>query len=324
MEVRMGHEQDIKAVAVVGAGCMGLGIAQVLAQAGYQVSMHDTDGSVLDDALTRIRRNLNALCQRGLENSNAVDGILSRIAPTVDLAEAVRHADFVTESIPERLEMKQELFAALEELAPPRAILASNTSMLMISEIGEGVRSKHRLVITHWFNPPHLIPVVEVVRGLHTSAETVENTVQLLQRAGKVPIRVMKEVPGHLINRIQFAIFREAIGLMQDGVATPEDIDRAISGSLGLRFAIVGPLKSIDLTGIDKFWLMRDIYRQLDSSSEPQQIIREKIEAGHVGRTAGKGFFDYDPQTLGCEEEDERDDRIMSLLRVLYPKATND
>jgi len=321
----MSRTNRIERVAVIGSGLMGHGIAQVFAQNGYWVRMHDTSRTLLENAEKRIRLNLTAFAERGLEDRGSIDEILSRITSTVDLAESVGDADFVTESVPENLRLKQEIFKAIDSLTPRGAILASNTSMLMISDIGREVKEKERLVITHWFNPPYLMPVVEVVKGAATSQHTVERTVNLLEKMGKVPVRVLKEVPGHLLNRIQFALLRETLGLLQDGVAMPEEIDKAVSGSLGLRLATIGPLKGIDLAGIDLFWFgMRDIYRYLDNSPEPQQIIQEKVKAGHVGRKSGKGFFEYRSGGLVDAEERDRDDRIMELLKILYPKKGSD
>lgn len=261
------------------------------------------------------------LSERGFEDKGRIDEIMSRITATVDMAEAVADADFVTESIPENLHLKQEIFRAMDSLAPQSTILASNASMLKITDIGKKVKDKERLVITHWFNPPYLIPVVEVVKGVDTSPDTVERTVNLLERIVKVPVRVLEEVPGHLLNRIQFALFRETLALFEDGVATPEEIDKAVSGSLGLRLATIGPLKTIDLAGIDLLWFgMREIYKGLDNSPEPPKIVQEKVKAGHVGIKSGKGFFEYRSGGLVNAEERNRDKKIIKLLKILYPK----
>lgn len=317
----MNREVGIERVAVIGSGLMGHGIAQVFAQGGCQVTMHDTNKSLLQNAEQRIRLNLLALSRNGLEDEGRTDEIMSRIRSTVDLGEAVADADFVTESVPENLHLKTEIFKAIDALTPKHAILASNTSMLKITDIGREVKEKERLVITHWFNPPYLIPAVEVVKGAGTSHDTIERTVDFLEKMGKVPIRVAKEVPGHLLNRIQFALFRETLGLLQEGVTTAEEIDKGVSASLGLRLAAIGPLRSIDLAGIDLFWFgMRDMYSHLDNSSEPQKIIQEKVKVGHVGRKSGKGFFEYKSNGLVNSEERERDDKIMKLLMILYPK----
>ncbi|MBN1101921.1 MAG: 3-hydroxyacyl-CoA dehydrogenase family protein [Deltaproteobacteria bacterium] len=307
-------------VAVIGAGLMGHGIAQVFAQGGYRVTMHDTSTSLLQAAEDRIESNLRFLSEGLPDDEAGIEETMARINTTVDLEEAVGEAHFVTESVPENLQLKTELFNAMEALAPRDAILASNTSMLKITDIGKGVRDKERLVTTHWFNPPYLIPVVEVVKGAHTSPETVERTASLLRGMGKVPVRLLREVPGHLINRIQFALFRETLALLDAGVAAPEEIDRAVSGSLGLRLAAIGPLRSIDLAGLDLFWFgMKDIFRSLDTSPAPPGIIKEKVDAGHVGKKCGKGFFEYRSGGRLDDVERERDEKLIGLLKILHP-----
>jgi len=308
-------------VAVVGSGIMGHGIAQVFAQAGCQVMLHDVDAAVLENAECRIRSNLIALFEHKSKDPALINEIISRITMTQSLSEAVVAADFVMESASENLELKIELFEAIESFAPASAILASNTSMLRISDIGKRVKDKKRLIVSHWFNPPYLIPVVEVVRGPETSSETWERTIHVLENVGKLPIRLLKEVPGHLLNRIQFALLRETLSLLQDGVATVEEIDKAVSGSLGLRLAAIGPLRGMDFSGIEIFWYgMENMHKYHYESPDPRRIIEEKMKAGHVGRKSGKGFYEYEPGSIVSKEEKERDEKIMNLLAVLYPQ----
>jgi 3-hydroxybutyryl-CoA dehydrogenase len=312
---------DIRNVTVIGSGLMGHGMSQVFARGGCRVRMHDVSDDVLGRAMVRIESNLRAMAENGLEKEEDIRTILSRITPTTDLREAVADADFVTEAIPEVLQPKVDLFASLESMAPPHAILASNTSMLKISDIGKAVSDRSRTLVTHWFNPPHLIPVVEVVKGPDTSQEVVERVVGFLRQVGKEPVRVLKEVPGHLVNRIQFALNREMLALLEQGVAVPEEIDRAVSYSFALRLVASGPLKTIDINGIDLFYYgMREIYKYLDNSQAPQEILREKAEKGEVGRRSGKGFFEYDATGPVTSLEAERDKGLMRLLKVLYPK----
>lgn len=178
----MNGMKGLERVAVIGSGLMGHGIAQVFAQGGCQVTMNDTDESVLKNARERIRLNLKALSEAGLEEEGRIEEITSRISSTLDLAKAVSDADFVVESVSENLLVKRELFRAMDALSPKRAILASNSSMLTISDIGQDIKEKERLVITHWFNPPYLMPVVEVVKGVSTSEDTMEKTTQLLRK----------------------------------------------------------------------------------------------------------------------------------------------
>jgi 3-hydroxybutyryl-CoA dehydrogenase len=317
----MSRTEGIKRVAIVGSGLMGHGIGQVFAHGGCQVRMQDINKTLLEKAEKRIRLNLKALAEGGLEDEAHIDEIMSRITSTIDLAEAVSDADFVTEAVPENLDLKKEIFRAMDSLAPKDAILASNTSMLRITDIGKEVKGKERLLVTHWFNPPYLIPVVEVVKGVDTSPDTVERTVSLLERMGKVPIRVLKEVPGHLVNRIQFALNRETLSLFEQGVATAEEIDKAVSGSIALRLVASGPLRTMDINGIELFYYgMGEMYRFLDNSATPQDILRQKIEKGEVGRRSGKGFFEYDATGPLTSLEVERDKNLMHLLKAVYPR----
>ncbi len=317
----MSLTENQERVAVIGSGLMGHGIAQVFAKAGCLVKMRDVSEELLDQALTRIRVNLTTMANNGLQDPNEIDGIMSRIEPTTDLQEAVANADFVTEAVPERLDVKVELFGSLEPLVRRDTILASNTSMLKISDIGKEVTHKERLVTAHWFNPSHLIPVVEVVKGDETSEETVERTVGFLRKMGKEPIRVLKEVPGHLINRIQFALNREIVSLIEKGVAAPDEINRGVSLSFGLRLVASGPVKTIDINGLDLYYYgMRDLYQDLDKSSAPQDILRQKVERGEVGRRSGRGFYEYEVAGSLTSLEIERDNGLMELLKLLYRK----
>jgi 3-hydroxybutyryl-CoA dehydrogenase len=298
---------------------MGHGIAQVFAQGGCHVRMQDVSDTSLENARKRIRLNLEALSEHGLEEQDRIDEVMSRITSTVSLEEAVYDADFVTEAISENLELKRELFSTMASYVKPDTILASNTSMLKISDIGRETKGQERLIINHWFNPPYLIPAVEVVQGKHTSQKTVESSVAFLTQMGKTPIRVLKEVPGHLLNRVQFAMFREILGLLENEVATAEEIDRALTASLGLRFATIGPLRTIDLAGLDLFWHgMRDMFKHLDNSPEPHKIIQDKVKAGQLGKKSGKGFYEYASGDPIDRVERDRDSKIMKLLPILY------
>jgi 3-hydroxybutyryl-CoA dehydrogenase len=317
----MSLTENNERVAVIGSGLMGHGIAQVFAKAGCQVKLHDVSADLLAQAMMRIRFNLTTMANNGLQEPSEIDAIMSRIEPTTDLQRAVESADFVTEAVFENLDVKVKLFGSIEPMAPRNAILASNTSMIKMSDIAKEVTHKERLVTTHWFNPSHLIPVVEVVRSPETSEETVEWTMDFLDKMGKEPVRVLKEVPGHLINRIQFALNREILSLIEKGVATPEEIDKGVSHSLALRLVASGPVKTIDINGLELYYYgMRDLYKDLDVSPAPQDILRQKVERGEVGRRSGKGFFEYEVAGSLTSLEIERDDGLMQLLKLLYGK----
>ncbi len=223
----------ISRTAVIGAGVMGHAIAQVFARRGCPVMLYDIGEGLLADAMEKVRANLALYVEMGLENAASVEAVLSRINTTTDLGAAVADAQFITEAVLEDKELKKRIFREIAGAAARDAILASNTSTLPLALIGEELEERDRLIITHWFNPPHLIPVVEVIRGESTSDETFERTVAFLKFLGKEPVHVRKPLPGFLVNRIQTAMFREIMALLEEGVASAEDIDKAVRGSFG-------------------------------------------------------------------------------------------
>lgn len=311
---------EIKQVAIVGAGLMGHGIAQSFAQKGYPVTLYDIHSSILERAFFHIRSNLETFVEVGLEEAKNVEKILSQIRASSNLQEAVKDAHLVIEAAPEDLKLKMDLFEAFDRYCFREAILASNTSTLPISEIGKNVKGKERLVITHWFNPPHIVPVVEVVPGEKTSTEVFEMTLRLLRRIGKKPIKILKEIPGFLINRIQTAMFREMLSLLEQGVAFPEDIDEAVKGSFGFRLAVMGPLQTIDMGGLDLIQKgMKYLYPLIDRSADVPKILREKVERGDLGLKTGKGFFQYgEEKGLALSRHSkERDKKLLYLLKAL-------
>jgi len=308
-----------KRVAVIGAGLMGHGIAQVMAMGGCSVRLYDTDHAVLQGAMGKIGSNMALFLEAGLTSDDDLKSTLTRISLASSLREAVREADFVTEAVPENLQLKSSIFKEIDDATPDHAILASNTSTLSITEIGRSVRKQHALIITHWFNPPHIVPVVEVVRGQTTSQETLQRTISFLRALGKEPVNVLKEVPGFLVNRIQSAMFREVLSLLAEGVAEPEDLDRAVRGSFGIRLPVIGPLRTADLVGLDLWHKgMKYLYPFLSDAKEPQAVLTEKIAKGHVGQKAGRGFFEYGQGPEGGREERQRDLKLIELLKILY------
>lgn len=308
----------IKEISIIGCGLMGHGIAQAFAQRGYSVTIYDKDQLILKKALYQIQKNLETFIEAGVESEDNIQKILSNIRIVLDLPSAVKKAHFIIEAIPEDLQLKIDLFAEIERYAEENAILASNTSTLPISQIGKKVIRKERLIITHWFNPPHIIPVVEVVRGDETSQDIVELSCKLLEKIGKKPIRILKEIPGFLINRIQTAMMREILSLLEQGVATPEDIDIGITGSFGLRLAAQGPLKTMDMGGLDLMCKgMQYLYPKIDRSIEVQRVLSEKLERGALGLKTGEGFFRYhQDKNLVLKE---RDKKLLSLIKILFP-----
>lgn len=252
-----------KHVAVVGAGTTGSGIAQVFALGGCNVRITDSDSIALNLALVRIQQSLNAMTEASFISRAEAQQASEQIVAVPDLQAAVREVEIVTECIPEKLELKQEMFAKLENLAPSDAVLASNTSSLSLSEIGKLLREKSRLIITHYFNPAHILRTVEVVVCPATSASVTNRVCRLLTSVGKMPIVLRKEIRGFIVNRIQAAMVREALFLLDQGVTTPEELDRAIQGSIGPRLALLGPFRAMDWGGLD-VWVevMRNLFPQ--------------------------------------------------------------
>lgn len=310
--------ENMSRVAVIGAGLMGHGIAQVFARKGCSVMLYDIADRFLGNALERIQANLKLFVEMGVEDRTIFDLVLSRIKVTTDLREAVAGVEFITEAAPEDLNLKMKIFKEIDAAADHNVIMASNTSTLSMTGIAKSIKKGHRLLITHWFNPPHLIPVVEVLKTELTNEETFTSTMAFLKRMGKEPVYVRKEVPGFLVNRIQSAMFREIMGLLEAGVASPEDIDKAVSGSFGIRLAAIGPLATVDLGGVDLWHKGAEhLYPDLDDSKKPQKRWTEMVKKGLLGIKTGKGFLEYPPDCQTVIIRD-RDVKLVRLLDVLY------
>ncbi len=270
-------------IAVAGAGLMGHAIAQLFASAGHPVAVYDPDPA----ALASLRPRVGAI----LELLDLDHGAIDLIAPTADLAAAVVDAVFVFEAVAERLEVKQSLFEALDRLAPPQAILASNTSAIPIGAIAARVRDRARVLGAHFWNPPYAVRLVEVVQAEATRPELVARTIELLHAAGMSPVHVRRDIPGFIGNRLQHALKREAIALVADGVCDAETLDRVVREGFGARLAVLGPLEQSDLVGLG---LTLDIHRvlmpHLDRTPVAHPYLEAKVAAGELGMTQGAGF----------------------------------
>ena len=270
-------------IAVLGGGLMGAGIAQVFAAAGHAVSVYEPSEAVRAQLVDRIAKGLEEL---GLEAS-----AVSRISPFDKLDDAVAEASFITEAVPERLELKRAIFAQLVDRSPREAILASNSSVIPITRIAANLPTAERMVGTHWWNPATLIPLVEVIQGDQTSDAVVDATMSLLRSIGKAPAHVKKDVPGFVGNRLQHALWREAIAMVAEGICDAETVDVCVKNSFGLRLAVLGPLENADLVGLD---LTLDIHRtvipELDRHDGPHEFLMSKVAAGQLGFKTGEGF----------------------------------
>jgi 3-hydroxybutyryl-CoA dehydrogenase len=280
-------------VAVIGAGTMGPGIAQVFAQAGCPVTLIDIDGAALKQARARIKSSVHAFKEAGLYGARKATATLAKVSVTTKLAEGVRSADFIVEAIAENMEMKRALYKQIEKLAPAKAIIASNTSTYSIDDLAAGAKRPGKYMLTHFVNPPHVIPLVEVARGAKTSKSTYEFTLALLKQAGKRPLILKKMIPGHLINNFNFAILSTAMGFMGQGIASIEDIDRAFTEALGPRYAIMGPFKTMDLLGLNILWQAMTSFDPNAHSDPRVKQLRDLYQAGKLGMRTGSGFYDY-------------------------------
>ncbi|BEQ14515.1 3-hydroxyacyl-CoA dehydrogenase family protein [Desulfoferula mesophila] len=308
-------EYDIQNVGVLGAGLMGHGIAQLLAVGGCRVKLFDNDPQVLSDAPRRMRDNLGVFLGLGMITREAIDEALGRVNLASDLAELCEGRDLVIEAVSENLELKRRVFASLEELAAPDCILASNTSAISIGKIAQGLARPGRVVGAHFWNPPHVVPCVEVIRGPQTEDAVLESVYDLLRRVGKRPVRVQKDVPGFVGNRMQHALWREAISLVEEGIASAEDVDEVVRYSFGLRLAFLGPLATADLAGLDLTYdVHKDLFPHLDRSTEPSPLLIRKIERGELGAKSGQGFHSWTPEKLK-QVISRRDEVLLKIVR---------
>jgi 3-hydroxybutyryl-CoA dehydrogenase len=305
---------DLKNIGIVGAGLMGPGLAQVFAQGGRQVNIFDIDGQALAATHDRIRRNFEPFLRLGLIAPDQVEPALARVALTDTLAECCQGRDFIVEAVSERLELKREIFREMEGLVPASTILSSNTSAISIGKIARDLTHPERVLGTHFWNPPQVVPCVEVIKAPATSPEIFETVFGLMAELGKKPVRVNKDVPGFLGNRMQHALWREAIALVNSGVASAEDVDDVVRYSFGLRLAFLGPLATADLAGLDLVQeVHQDLLSDLDCSQGASPLLVDKVGQGRLGAKTGQGFHAWSPERL--EQVIERRDEV--LLRIL-------
>jgi 3-hydroxybutyryl-CoA dehydrogenase len=268
---------------------MGHGIAEVMAAAGHPVAVHDPESATLARVPERIREIVDLL--------GADAGTVDRVRLADSIESAAQNAAFVFEAAPERMEIKRAIFAELSACAAPDAVLATNTSVISITEIAEGQSRADRVVGTHWWNPPYLVPLVEVVPGRETNETVVGSVIEALSRAGKVAVRVAKDVPGFVGNRLQHALWREAFQLIDEGVCDGETVDLVVKNSFGLRLPVLGPVENADLVGLD---LTLDIHRyilpRLQPPSDPSSTLQSRVGTGELGMKSGRGLRRWTPE----------------------------
>jgi 3-hydroxybutyryl-CoA dehydrogenase len=293
-------------IAVIGAGLMGHGIAQVFAHAGHSVKVYDTNTDVLATLYERIKNNLSDL---GQDPTAAIN-----VEPYGDFGECVAGVDVVFEAGPENLAFKRKVFEKLQLIAPAKALLASNTSVIPITDIMRGLKTGHRAMGTHWWNPPYLVPLVEVIKTPETDTDLAKQMFDLLASVGKTPAMVEKDVPGFIGNRLQHALWREAISLVENGVCDAETVDTVVKASFGRRLPVLGPLENADLVGIELTLAIHEtVLPAIENSQNPSPYLSKLISEGRLGMKNGKGFRDWTP-----------DEQVALRLRVLnHLKAMN-
>jgi 3-hydroxybutyryl-CoA dehydrogenase len=283
-------------IAVIGAGTMGAGIAQIFAQAGHPVRLQARRRETLEAALRRIRVNQDELIRHELLGAADAEAARGRIAVTQDLREALAGAAFVSENIPEQLDPKQALFGELDKLTPPDTILSTNTSSLPITQVARDTKHPERVVGFHWFNPPHLIPLVEVIRGERTADVTMDETYRLAHAIGKSPIRVQKDIAGFVGNRLQRALEREFFYLERIGACSGADLEVALKQGLGFRWSVVGPLEHADLAGVDTHSAtVALLFPLLSNDTVPPPLFADLAAQGRLGAKTGAGVYEYGP-----------------------------
>ena len=289
---------EIRNVAVIGAGLMGHGIALEFALGGLDVRLHDISREKLDEGMLNIRKDFSMLVAAHLVTQQQADVGLQNIHPSIILEEVAVNVDVVVEAVFENLEIKRSIFSRLDAICQPGAIFSSNTSTLLPSSIASATRRPDKVLVTHYFNPPFLLPLVEVVRGAQTSDETITVIVEFLKKLGKSPALVQKEVPGFIGNRLQMAMLREALSLIERGIASPQDIDVVIKNSFGRRLSTAGVFEIFEIAGWD---LIRQVALNLlpsiASSTELSPILQDKVERGELGVKTGKGFYQWTPES---------------------------
>ena len=288
------NADDIKQIAVIGAGLMGHGIAQEFATAGYDVRLTSRTEESLGRGVDQIKRNLERLVGLGVLETGPAARAEERLTTCLTLEDAVSDADLVIEAVYEDLSLKRQGFEQLDRACPDRTLLASTTSTFPATQIATATGRPDRVLVAHYINPPYLVPLVELAPGEGTSEETLGAVHALLTGIGKQPVVLRKEVPGFISVRLQVALLREALSLVQSGVATPEDIDKVIRTSIGRRWAVAGVFEVLELAGWD---VVSDIaswlFPQLESSLELPAVLRERVERDELGVKSGKGFYDW-------------------------------
>lgn len=312
----------MKNIAVIGAGVMGHGAAQLFAQVGYKVRIQARRESSLVQARELIINSLQIMVEKEMLTQKDMEQTLANITYTTELLEAIQDADFVLESIPENLELKLDTYEIIESVVSEKTIIASNTSTFPLKDLTKRAKHPERFIITHYFNPPQIVPVVEIARFEKTDEKVVQITYDLMKEIGKSPVVLKKEITGFIVNRVQVAFLRECFNLIEQGVCTAEDIDIAVKGSMGFKWAFCGPMESQDLAGLQTTQAMvHNIEQELTNTREVPGFLKEMVANEELGIRSNKGFYEYDDN--GAKAIRTRDDNFLDLLKLMQQKVTS-
>lgn len=291
--------EDIKTICNLGTGTMGFGTALAFAMNGYTVRMFGRSDASVERGFASIKDALEMYKRNGLVTEEDIPATLARITGWTTLEEVTQNADFVIESIAEDLETKRAVWEQIEKLTKPETIFATNTSGLSPTAIAENLTRKEKFVVAHFWNPPHLIPLVEVVPGEHTAQETVDVTWKLIEKIGKKPVTLKREALGFIGNRLQLALLREALYIVESGIATPEAVDASVKYSFGRRLSTTGPLESADLGGLDIFNNISSyLNADLCDSKVASDLLKNAVQENHLGAKTGSGLYEWTPEAL--------------------------
>ena len=296
----MNNSANIRHIAVIGAGQMGPGIAQACAQAGYTAVVIARSAASLEKAKAKVQSNLQAMLPYGLVKPEEIEPLQSRISYRNDGLAGAADADLIIEGVTEDLPLKQQLFADLESVCRADAIIMSTTSGLRCSDIAAKMQKPERAIVGHYWNPPHLLPLVEVAPGEKTAQWVTDAVVAFLKTTGHTPVLCRKEVVGFVANRLQHALWREALAIVEQGIASPDEVDDALKTSFGARTPVLGIFEHMDLVGLDlTHYLHSYLLADLDTQKGPNAVLTERLQRGDLGVKTGKGFYDWSTKSAG-------------------------
>lgn len=303
-------------IAVVGGGYMGGGIAQTFAAHGFDTVLMDADEPTSAARVTRLKAEAVTLAERGLSSATASQRVRRHLRPAASLAEAVANADYVTEAVPETVELKHGVLAYIDEAAPVDAVIATNTSALPIEELAGSIAHRERFLGVHWMNPAPFVPCVEIIPSTHTTSAVTDSAVELVRRVGKMPT-VVRDSPGFVANRLQYALLHEALRIVEEGIAGPAQVDEVVQNSFGFRLPFLGPIVTADIAGLDVY---ASVFTTMESAFGDRfatpKILLDTVERGGLGLKSGRGFYEFgDGQ--GQQAADYRDVAFAALNTLL-------